>query len=64
MTQDCQLLDFYYRGVVKPPISRGQIMMPQAKSVQPGADKRTATLQLSCIIDGGCLWFRGMGLTL
>lgn len=39
-------------------------MMPHAKSVQPGADKITPARQLSRIHDGGCLWLRGMSLTL
>lgn len=51
-------------SVAKSPLSRGQIMVPHAKSVQPGADKRTPAWQLSCIHDGGCLWLRGMSLTL
>lgn len=51
-------------SVANSPLSRGWIMMPHAKSVQPGADKRTPARQLACIHEGGCLWLRGMSLTL
>ena len=48
----------------KSPLSRGWIMMPHAKSVQPGADKITSAWQLSHTHDGGCLWLCGLSLTL
>lgn len=42
MSQGWQLLDLYCKGVcANSPLSRGWIMMPHAKSVQPGADKIT-----------------------
>lgn len=51
-------------SVAKSPLSGGWIMMPHARSVQPGADKITPARQLSHIHDGGCLWLCGLSLTL
>lgn len=65
MSQGWQLLDLYCKGVcTNSPLSRGWIIMPHAKSVQPGADKITPARQWSRIYGGGCLWLRGMSLTL